>query len=148
MAEVSQKLVVPVSCAIIEKDGRILVAQRSHLGSLPLKWEFPGGKVEEGETDDQALIREIMEELAIRVVIHDRLEITKRDDGWREIALVPFVCSLPDGQKIVLNEHEQMRWLSRDEYFSVDWAEADLKVLHSYLTYIDEKTGNNLRAKP
>lgn len=147
VSEGAPKLVVYVSCAIIEKDGMILVAQRSALGSLPLKWEFPGGKVEQGETETQALIREIREELSVHIVIEQRLETTKRDDGWREIVLVPFICSLPEGQEIILTEHEQMRWLTHDQLYSVDWAEADLKVLHSYQDYSNRMTSNGANPK-
>lgn len=137
MPEVEEKVTVPVPCAIIEKDGRILVAQRNALGSLPLKWEFPGGKLEEGETETEALAREIMEELSVEIEIHAKLRATSRDDGWREIVLIPFICSLPESEKIFLTEHEEMRWLSREEFYSVDWAEADRKVVRTYEAYLD-----------
>ncbi|GAA4435678.1 (deoxy)nucleoside triphosphate pyrophosphohydrolase [Ravibacter arvi] len=137
MPEVEEKVSVPVPCAIIEKDGRILVAQRNALGSLPLKWEFPGGKQEKGETEEEGLAREIMEELSVQVEIGKRLPATSRDDGWREIVLIPFVCTLPVGQQIFLTEHEQMRWLSRTEFYTVDWAEADRNVLKTYEAYLD-----------
>ncbi|ODS83284.1 MAG: NUDIX hydrolase [Cytophagaceae bacterium SCN 52-12] len=137
MPEVAEKVIVPVPCAIIEKDGRILVAQRNALGSLPLKWEFPGGKLESGESDEEGLSREIMEELSVKIVIKTRLASTSRDDGWREIVLIPFVCSLPAGQHILLTEHEQMAWLSREEFYTVDWAEADRRVVKTYESYLD-----------
>ncbi len=135
--EVAEKVIVPVPCAIIEKDGRILVAQRNALGSLPLKWEFPGGKLEHGETEQEGLAREIMEELCVQIVISTKLRTTSRDDGWREIVLIPFVCSLPAGQDIFLTEHEQMAWLSREEFYTVDWAEADRRVVKTYENYLD-----------
>ncbi len=135
--EVVEKVIVPVPCAIIEQDGRILVAQRNALGSLPLKWEFPGGKLEEGESDEEGLSREIREELSVNIIIKIRLTPTSRDDGWREIVLIPFVCSLPSGEDIFLTEHEQMAWLSREEFYSVDWAEADRRVVKTYENYLD-----------
>ena len=83
----------------------------------------------------------------MHIVIEQRLETTKRDDGWREIVLVPFICSLPEGQEIILTEHEQMRWLTHDQLYSVDWAEADLKVLHSYQNYSNRMTSNGANPK-
>ena len=124
-------------CAIIEKDGKILVAQRNALGSLPLKWEFPGGKQEPGETEIEGLRREILEELSVEIIVCNRLDTTSRNDGWREIVLIPYICSLPLGQEIILTEHEQMRWLSREEFYSVDWAEADRQVVKTYERYLD-----------
>lgn len=137
MSEV--KLIVPVPCAIIEKDGKILAAQRNALGSLPLKWEFPGGKLEVGETEAEGLEREIMEELSVEIIVSNKLNTTSRDDGWREIVLIPFVCTLPLEQEIVLTEHEQMRWLTRDEFYTVDWAEADKRVVKTYEAYLDSR---------
>jgi len=139
VSEVASKLIVPVPCAIIESDGRILVAQRSALGSLPLKWEFPGGKLESGETEEEGLAREIMEELSVHITIGTRLPVTSRDDGWREIHLVPFVCRLAANQKLSLNEHEEIRWLAMDELHTVDWAEADRRVVVSYKAYLRER---------
>ncbi len=136
MSEVVVKTVVLVSCAIIECNSKILVAQRNALGSLPLKWEFPGGKLEQGETEEEGLLREIMEELSVEITIGAKLPITRRDDGWREIHLVPFVCKLVEGQPIRLTEHEQMRWLNPEDFYSVDWAEADRKVVRSYEEYL------------
>jgi 8-oxo-dGTP diphosphatase len=133
------KLIVPVPCAIIEKDGKILAAQRNALGSLPLKWEFPGGKLEVGETEAEGLEREIMEELSVEIIVSNKLNTTSRDDGWREIVLIPFVCTLPLEQEIVLTEHEQMRWLTRDEFYTVDWAEADKRVVKTYEAYLDSR---------
>lgn len=139
VSEVVEKVIVPVPCAIIERDGRILVAQRNALGSLPLKWEFPGGKQELGETEREGLAREIMEELSVEIVISEKLSTTSRNDGWREIVLIPFICSLPLGQEIVLTEHEQMRWLSREDFYSIDWAEADRRVVRTYEQYLESK---------
>ena len=68
---VSEKLVVRVPCAVIERDGKVLAGQRSAALSFPLQWEFPGGKLEKGETDEQALFREIMEELNVAIEIVD-----------------------------------------------------------------------------
>jgi 8-oxo-dGTP diphosphatase len=91
---VSEKLVVRVPCAVIEHNGKVLAGQRSAALSFPLQWEFPGGKLEKGETDEQALFREIMEELNVEIEIIHKLPETSKDQGWREIILVPFICRL------------------------------------------------------
>jgi 8-oxo-dGTP diphosphatase len=127
----SSKKVVVVPCAIIESNGRILAAQRNAHTSLPLKWEFPGGKVDAGETEIEALEREIMEELCVEIEIGERLEPTYKEDPNRIICLVPFICRLTSGP-IILTEHAQYKWLTMNELPSVDWAEADLGVIETY----------------
>ena len=129
------KLVVRVPCAIIEHDGKILAGQRSPFLSFPLKWEFPGGKQEENETDEQTLEREIMEELGVEILIIDKLPVTIKDQGWREIILVPFVCNLKT-ENIVLSEHEQIIWLEPDDLQSLDWTDGDLGIIQSYYQYL------------
>lgn len=135
----SPKLVVRVPCAIIEQNGLILAAQRSAFLSFPLKWEFPGGKQEKGENDRQTLIREIREELNVEISILDELPCTPRDQGWREIILVPFVCNLKSID-IKLIEHEQIKWIAPVELRSLDWTEADLSVIESYIVYLSLKS--------
>ncbi len=150
MSEKVEKPLVKVPCAIIERGGRVLAAQRSAGGSLPMKWEFPGGKLEAGESEEEALVREIREELSVDIKIGDRLPVTDRDDGWRVIQLVPFVCQLATDE-IVLTEHEQILWLLPDELPDLDWAEADLQVLQNYFEYrinTRRKTRRRLTASP
>jgi 8-oxo-dGTP diphosphatase len=135
---VSEKLVVRVPCAVIEHDGKVLAGQRSAALSFPLQWEFPGGKLEKGETDEQALFREIMEELNVAVTIVDKLPETSKDQGWREIVLVPFVCKV-DTTDFILTEHEQILWLDADDLPTLDWTEADLNVIRNYYDYLAAK---------
>ena len=132
------KLVVRVPCAIIEHQGKILAGQRSPFLSFPLKWEFPGGKQEENETDEQTLDREIREELGVEIQIIDKLPVTTKDQGWREIILVPFVCRLLT-HNIVLSEHEQIVWLDPDDLQSLDWTEGDLGIIQNYYQYLAVK---------
>ncbi len=136
MAVVSVNTRIIVPCAIIEHQDRILATQRNALGSLPLKWEFPGGKMEAGETLAEALSREIMEELSVHITIGRQLPSASRLHEGREIVLIPFLCKLPPRQKIVLTEHEQMVWLFPYELQALDWAEADLDVIKNYLDYL------------
>lgn len=135
---VQVKLVVRVPCAIIEHNGKVLAGQRSADLSFPLKWEFPGGKQEEDETDEETLVREIREELNIEIEIIQKLPVTSKDQGWREIILVPFVCKMRS-QEITLTEHEQIMWLEPDDLQSLDWTEADLGVIQSYYQYLSVK---------
>ncbi|WP_026631930.1 (deoxy)nucleoside triphosphate pyrophosphohydrolase [Dyadobacter alkalitolerans] len=132
---VSEKLVVRVPCAVIEHNGKVLAGQRSAALSFPLQWEFPGGKQEKGETDEETLAREIIEELNVEIEIIDRLPETSKDQGWREIILVPFVCKLKT-LDITLTEHEQILWLTPAELPALDWTEADLNVIDNYYNYL------------
>jgi 8-oxo-dGTP diphosphatase len=118
-----------VSCAIIFHKDRILVTQRSATMPLPLKWEFPGGKVEAEETAEQSLVREIKEELDLDVKVVSALSPTIHKYGTKTIRLIPFVCRIVSGE-ITLHEHQEYRWLKADELLSLDWAEADLPVVY------------------
>ena len=121
-----------VSCAIIFENNHILVTQRSATMPLPLKWEFPGGKVEPGETAMQSLLREIKEELDLSIQIVSALSPSIYQYGTKTIRLIPFVCRIVAGQ-ITLHEHQEYRWLKPDELLSLDWAEADLPVVYEVL---------------
>lgn len=136
---VSEKLVVRVPCAVIEHDGKVLAGQRNAALSFPLQWEFPGGKLEKGETDEEALYREIMEELNVTIEIVDKLPETSKDQGWREIVLVPFVCKV-DTTDFILTEHEQILWLYPSDLPTLDWTEADLNVIQNYYNYLAAKS--------
>ncbi|MCE7067554.1 (deoxy)nucleoside triphosphate pyrophosphohydrolase [Dyadobacter sp. CY326] len=135
---VSEKLVVRVPCAVIEHNGKVLAGQRSAALSFPLQWEFPGGKLEKGETDEEALAREIKEELDVEIEILSRLPETSKDQGWREIILVPFVCRLKT-LNITLSEHEQILWVTPGQLPTLDWTEADLNVIENYYNYLATK---------
>ncbi|SDZ93396.1 (deoxy)nucleoside triphosphate pyrophosphohydrolase [Pedobacter hartonius] len=120
---------IDVSCALITgHNGKVLVAQRSSVMRLPLKWEFPGGKVEPGETPEECLLRELAEELGVVVEIVKAMAPHEH----AEIRLIPFVCVIRLGE-IKLAEHAAFRWLGPDEMNTVDWAEADIPVVQQYL---------------
>lgn len=123
-----------VTCAIILKDNKILVAQRSETMKLPLKWEFPGGKVEENETEETCLLREIKEELNLDIQILKRLETKRFDYDTFSINLIPFISQYLTGE-LVLSEHKAVKWLSKEELFPLDWAPADIPVLEEFLKY-------------
>ncbi len=124
---------VEVACAIIlDADGSVLVAQRSHAMSLPGKWEFPGGKLEPGESAENCLVREIREELDIQIRVIDRLEPNIHSYATTTIRLIPFTCRIVSGE-IRLREHRSFRWLRPGELLALDWAGADIPCLLNFL---------------
>jgi 8-oxo-dGTP diphosphatase len=135
MKEVDRKApAVKVTCAIIEQKGSVLAAQRSETMNMPLKWEFPGGKLENGEDPAECLMREIREELEVEVRILHALPPVIHDYETWTIELLPFVCEITDGT-ITLHEHRDIIWKSPRDLFELDWPEADLPVICEYLEY-------------
>ncbi|WP_214226059.1 (deoxy)nucleoside triphosphate pyrophosphohydrolase [Pedobacter sp. B4-66] len=127
---------INVTCAIIVDDaGSVLVTQRSAIMKLPFKIEFPGGKIEPGETASDCLVREIKEELNLDIKtlfempsnIHHYVEFS--------INLIPFVCKIIGGS-IELREHASYQWLNPSELSDQDWAEADVPIVDNYLNSI------------
>jgi 8-oxo-dGTP diphosphatase len=92
-----------VACAVIVDKGKVLATQRSQSMSLPLKWEFPGGKIRDGEHPDECLRRELLEELGIEVVIESPLHLTTHHYPTVIVTLHPFLCSIAKG-KITLHD--------------------------------------------
>jgi 8-oxo-dGTP diphosphatase len=135
MDDTSSKMHIHVACALIERDGLLLAAQRSAVTSLPLKWEFPGGKLEPGESPEECLRRELVEELGVTVSIRQTLpRLTHSYDSFT-VTLYPFVCSL-ETEEITLHEHAAITWLSPHEFHTLDWLAADRPVLESYAQLI------------
>jgi len=125
--------VIEVTCALIVDDqNRLFVAQRSRKMNLPLKWEFPGGKVESGESFAKCLIREIKEELSIEIEIITQLPSNIHTYPSITIRLIPFICKHVRGE-ITLKEHANFRWLNISELLDLDWADADIPILGNYL---------------
>ncbi len=122
---------IHVACAIIEKDGKVLSTQRSETMSLPLKWEFPGGKINDGERPEECLSRELHEELGIAIATSRSLTpVTHQYPSFR-ITLYPFVCRITAGE-IKLHEHKAFTWLPPEKLQELDWADADIPVLDAY----------------
>ena len=119
--------VVKVVAAIIAQEGRIFATQRGY-GEFKDGWEFPGGKIEEGETPQQALVREIQEELDTEVEVGDLLGTVEYDYSTFHLSMQCFLCRIKSGS-LNLKEHEAARWLAEDELDSVDWLPADIEVL-------------------
>lgn len=111
----------------IEREGRFLAARRGEGMSLPGKWEFPGGKIEEGEEPQECLARELREELAIEVRVGSYVAtgiVGGDDDDDRRIQLDVYRCEWSDGE-LALREHSEVAWVSPSEMSEYDWADAD-----------------------
>lgn len=121
-----------VTCAIIVHENKILICQRSAVMKLPLKWEFPGGKIELGESKEDCLRREIEEELGIGINIGKALTPVEYHYPVFSLCLYPFVCILESG-KVLPTEHAQAIWVDATELLSYDWAEADVPIVNEYL---------------
>ncbi len=128
-----------VACAIIEQDGKILAAQRSAAMTLPLKWEFPGGKIEAGESPEECLIRELQEELGVSVHIGAALSQTIHGYPDFTVTLYPFTCRLTGGT-ITMYEHHDLTWIEPQRMPELDWAAADIPVVGEYMMTIVENT--------
>ncbi|HEX2955749.1 MAG TPA: (deoxy)nucleoside triphosphate pyrophosphohydrolase [Chitinispirillaceae bacterium] len=120
-----------VTCGIIEQDGYVLATQRSSTMSMPLKWEFPGGKINEGESLEECLKRELLEELTIQVEITSILPESDYLYPAFKITLYPFLCIIQSGT-IELKEHADYVWLLPKDLPTLDWAEADVAVVREY----------------
>lgn len=132
--------VIKVACAIIKQGNKTLCLQRSSKMSLPLKWEFPGGKLEDNETPEECLKREILEELKIEIKIIKQLTRNKHQyESNKVVMLIPFVCEIVKGQ-IVLTEHESFKWLKGNKLKTLDWAAADVPILEEYLKFDKDAT--------
>lgn len=111
--------------AVIMRGETVLCARRGHLGSLAGYWEFPGGKVESGETAREALEREIAEELECVVDVGAEVTTTTHPYDFGDVTLTTFWCELASGSP-KLTEHAEVRWVAPDELEALDWAPADI----------------------
>ena len=118
---------IEVVAAIIRKEGRIFATQRGY-GEWKDWWEFPGGKMEPGETPEEALKREIREELSTEIRVDELLCTVEYDYPKFHLTLHCYLCSLVT-EALHLNEHEAARWLANDELDSVKWLPADREVI-------------------
>jgi len=124
---VAQDVLFVVACALIDRDGRVLATQRPDGKDHAGLWEFPGGKIEVGETPEQAIVRELYEELNIEPCERcvEPLTFTTHDDGKRSITLLLYICRQWDGF-IKPMEGQGTRWLYPDRLQELEWVGADL----------------------
>ena len=117
-----------VVAAIIKKDNEFLNLQRNKNKHLGLKWEFPGGKVDENESFESALKREIQEELSIQINIYKKIAEEAYKDRKIDIILHYYLCSQKNGT-IKLSEHENLAWVTKKDFEKYDFAEGDGNIL-------------------
>ena len=118
-----------VVAAIIIKDDKYFIAQRNRNKHMGLSWEFPGGKVEEGESFEIALKREIEEELNIEINIKNKLGEENYQDDKINVKLHYFICSHFNGE-IILSEHEDSAWVAKNEFKNYNFAEGDTDIIN------------------
>ncbi len=119
---------IEVTCAIIIQEKKILCVQRGLGRHLAGKWEFPGGKVQEGEAPEDAVVREVREELDLEVKVIGTLEPVTHAYPDKTVRLLPFLCRITGGN-LHLHEHQAFEWLLPDELSKLDWCEADQPIL-------------------
>ena len=118
---------INVVAAIIMKDGRLFATQRGY-GDYKDWWEFPGGKIEPGETPEEALVREIREELHAEIEVVRLVDTVEYDYPKFHMAMSCYLCRLISDE-IELVEHEAARWLDPDDVWSVKWLPSDIEVI-------------------
>ena len=122
-----RKQIEVVAAIIYDAEGRIFATQRGY-GEWEGWWEFPGGKMEAGESPEEALLREIWEELETRIVIERLVTTVEWDYPKFHLKMHCYWCNVESGS-LILKEHEAARWLAKDELESVKWLPADLQIL-------------------
>lgn len=125
---------VRVVAAIIIHENKIFATQRGY-GEFKDGWEFPGGKIEPGETPQEALVREIKEELDIEIEVKDFLETVEYDYPEFHLSMDCFFCTIRSGE-LVLKEHEAAKWLTAETLESVEWLPADKGLIEGIREYL------------
>lgn len=119
---------IQVTCALLICEGKVLITQNGAESAHPLQWEFPGGKINADETAHACIIREIKEELELDIVVIEDLVAVKHDYGIKKINLIPFVCSIVDGN-LKLNNHIDRKWIAFSDLNVVDFSGADKRLI-------------------
>ena len=127
---------VKVVAAVIRKDNRIFATERGY-GEFKDKWEFPGGKIESGESGPEALKREIREELDTIIEVGDYIDTIEYDYPTFHLSMECYWCTVVEG-KLTLLEHENALWLDRDSLLSVEWLPADLVIIDKVRKGLEE----------
>jgi 8-oxo-dGTP diphosphatase len=135
MAIKDTRKTIEVVAAIIQDEDKIFATQRGY-GEFKDGWEFPGGKMEPGETPQQALVREIKEELDTEIQVGELLDTVEYDYPAFHLTMHCFMCTVKSGD-LVLKEHEDARWLTKDTLDQVDWLPADKDLVGKIKEYLE-----------
>ena len=122
------RVVAAITKALNEKGETIIFATQRGYGDLKGGWEFPGGKIETGETPQEALKREIMEELETEITVGELIDTIEYDYPAFHLSMDCFWCEIVKGD-LVLKEHEAAKWLTKEELDSVEWLPADITLI-------------------
>ncbi|MFB9326979.1 (deoxy)nucleoside triphosphate pyrophosphohydrolase [Paenibacillus aurantiacus] len=126
------KTIDVVGAVIVDELDRVLCAKRSARMSMPFLWEFPGGKIEEHEEPEVALIREIKEELNCQVEVGEQIADNIYSYPAINVRLITFFATVKEGQPTA-TEHEELRWVPRKELAKLDWAPADIPTVQALI---------------
>lgn len=127
--------IVKVVAAIIMSGDKIFATQRGY-GDFKDGWEFPGGKIEDGETSEEAIIREIHEELDTIINVKEKIDTVEYDYPTFHLSMECFICKIKTGE-LTLKEHEASKWLNKNELYSVNWLPADKGLIEKIKNYMD-----------
>lgn len=127
---------IHVVAAIILQDRKVFATQRGY-GEFKDGWEFPGGKVEEGESEAAALVREIKEELDTQIEVGEQFHQVEYDYPLFHLSMSCYICHVISGN-LTLKEHEAARWLSKEELFDVEWLPADIEVINKLKNFLSK----------
>lgn len=119
---------IQVTCALLILKGKVLVTQNNELSDHPFQWEFPGGKIKLGETEEACIIREIKEELELDIEVIEAMIPLEHDYGFKKIKLIPFVCSIVGGS-LKLNNHISKKWMDISDLPKIDFSDADKRLI-------------------
>ena len=133
---------IEVVAAVIYKDGEIFATQRGY-GEFEGMWEFPGGKIEPGESREDALKREIQEELGVDIYIKELLCTTEYDYPTFHLTMHCYLCSVASGE-IELREHKSAQWLTAETLDTIEWLPADKDVIDKLKTFINETSNKTI----
>jgi len=131
---------IDVTCAIIRnEDNEVLIVQRGENTDHPFKWEFPGGKKNSNESEEECILREINEELSMDIVICGHLNPVIYDYGHKQVRLIPFICDTLN-ELPLLSEHIAFKWIVSEDLIDIDFSEADVFVAEQYLSGQDRSS--------